>query len=72
MVFPAFIMIVQHICKDGEIISAAQEERFTRVKHDNSFPENSINYILKSNKLSLNDIDYFIFYEKPFLNLIEY
>ena len=53
--------------KNGEIICAVQEERFTRVKHDNSFPENSINYILKSNKLSLNDIDYFIFYEKPFL-----
>ena len=53
--------------KDGEIICAVQEERFTRAKHDNSFPQNSINYILKSNKLSLNDIDYFVFYEKPFL-----
>jgi carbamoyltransferase len=53
--------------RDGEIICAVQEERFSRIKHDNSFPENSINYILTSNKLELNDIDYFIFYEKPFL-----
>ena len=52
---------------NGKIINAVQEERFTRIKHDNSFPKQSINFILKENKLSLNDIDYIVFYEKPFL-----
>ena len=52
---------------DGKVISAVQEERFTRIKHDLRFPSNSINYILKENKIRLNDIDYIVFYEKPFL-----
>ena len=52
---------------NGKIINAVQEERFTRIKHDSSFPKKSINFILKENKLSLNDIDYIVFYEKPFL-----
>jgi carbamoyltransferase len=52
---------------DGKIISAAQEERFTRIKHDESFPKNSIQFILDQNKLSLTDIDFIVFYEKPFL-----
>jgi carbamoyltransferase len=52
---------------DGEIISAVQEERFTRIKHDETFPENSIKYILKKNQLNLTDIDIIVFYEKPFL-----
>ncbi len=52
---------------DGKIVSAVQEERFTRIKHDANFPTNSIRYILKDNKLSLNEIDYVCFYEKPFL-----
>jgi len=52
---------------DGEIISAAQEERFTRIKHDESFPKNSIQFILDQNKLSLTNIDFIVFYEKPFL-----
>ena len=55
------------LLQDGEIISAVQEERFTRKKHDASFPVNSINYILKSAKLSLDEIDYVVFYDKPFL-----
>ena len=50
---------------DGEIISAAQEERFTRVKHDSSFPSNAIRYCLESH--NLKDIDFIAFYEKPFL-----
>ncbi len=53
--------------KDGEIVSAVQEERFSRIKHDNSFPLKSINFIISSNKLKINEIDYFVFYEKPFL-----
>ena len=42
---------------DGEIVSAVQEERFTRIKHDDSFPIEAIKFILESNKLSLNEID---------------
>jgi len=52
---------------DGKIISAAQEERFTRIKHDASYPKNAINFILKSNNLKLNEIDFIVFFEKPFL-----
>ena len=52
---------------DGKIISAAQEERFSRKKHDASYPSNAINFILKDNNLKLNDIDHIVFFEKPFL-----
>ena len=52
---------------DGVIINAVQEERFTRKKHDNSFPTESIKFILNENQISLQDIDYIVFYEKPFL-----
>ncbi|MFM7672960.1 MAG: carbamoyltransferase, partial [Candidatus Fonsibacter sp.] len=52
---------------DGEIKAAAQEERFTRIKHDPSFPKNAIAYVLKENNLRLKDIDHIVFYEKPFL-----
>ena len=54
------------IC-DGEIISAVQEERFSRKKHDSKFPENSIKYCLKSNNLDLRDIKNIVYYEKPLL-----
>jgi len=52
---------------DGEIIAAAQEERFTRKKHDPSYPVNAINYCLLEAGLMLNQVDYIAFYEKPFL-----
>ena len=52
---------------DGEIIAAAQEERFTRKKHDASYPKNAINYVLKEAALKLNEVDHIVFYEKPFL-----
>jgi len=55
------------LVKDDEIIAAAQEERFTRKKHDPSFPINSIYFCLKSQNLSFQDLDYIVFYEKPFL-----
>ena len=55
------------IIVDGEIIGAAQEERFTRKKHDANYPKNAINYVLKVAGLKLNDIDHVVFYEKPFL-----
>ena len=51
---------------NGEIIAAAQEERFTRIKHDFSFPANSINFCLKFANIKPEDIDFVVFYEKPF------
>ncbi|MBF0206896.1 MAG: carbamoyltransferase [Oligoflexia bacterium] len=50
---------------DGEIIAAAQEERFTRKKHDHAFPNNAINYCLSEAKISSNDLDYVVFYDRP-------
>ncbi len=55
------------ILKNGEIIAAAQEERFTRVKHDQSYPYNAIEFVLKYSKLKIYDIDQIVFFEKPFL-----
>ncbi len=52
---------------DGEIHSAAQEERFTRKKHDSCFPIHALSYLLKNSGSQLEDIDFFVFYEKPFL-----
>ena len=52
---------------DGAIIAAAQEERFTRKKHDPSFPINAITYCLSEAKISPQSIDYVVFYDKPFL-----
>ncbi len=55
------------IIVNGEIVAAAQEERFTRKKHDASYPKNAINYVLKESVLKLNEVDHVVFYEKPFL-----
>ena len=55
------------IIKEGKIIAAAQEERFSRKKHDDNFPKNAIEFVLSKAKVKLNEIDYIIFYEKPFL-----
>lgn len=52
---------------DGEIIAAAQEERFTRKKHDSEFPINAIEYCLTEARIAASDIDYVVFYDKPFL-----
>jgi len=52
---------------DGDIIAAAQEERFSRKKHDPKYPFNAIKYVLKESKLNLNQIDHIVFFEKPFL-----
>jgi len=51
---------------DGRIVAAAQEERFTRKKHDSGFPANAIQYCLAEGGLSGKDIDHVVFYEKPF------
>ena len=55
------------IIVDGKILAAAQEERFTRKKHDASYPYNAVEFVLKFAKLKLSDIDHIVFYEKPFL-----
>ena len=55
------------LVKNGEIVAAAQEERFTRLKHDSSFPRHSINYCLNKENISANELVNVVFYEKPFL-----
>jgi carbamoyltransferase len=55
------------LLKDGEIVSAAQEERFSRRKHDPRFPKRAIEYILSEAAIELSDVSYVVFYDKPFL-----
>tara|TARA_B110000027_G_C16117033_1_gene300685 strand:- start:1258 stop:3093 length:1836 start_codon:yes stop_codon:yes gene_type:complete len=55
------------ILKDGKIIAAAQEERFSRKKHDPSYPHQAIEFVLKYSDLKLSDVDQIVFFEKPFL-----
>ena len=55
------------LVKDGEIVAAAQEERFTRIKHDHSFPSNAIQYCLKESGIDVTELEFVSFYEKPFL-----
>ncbi len=52
---------------DGNIVAAAQEERFTRKKHDFGFPINAIRYCLQEGQIDVNDLDYVAFYDKPFI-----
>jgi carbamoyltransferase len=52
---------------DGQIVAAAQEERFTRKKHDHEFPVNAVNYALRQGKITAADLDYVVFYDKPLL-----
>src|SRR5262249_39631553 len=53
------------LVRDGEIVAAAQEERFTRKKHDPRFPTHAIQYCLREGGISLDDVEYCVFYEKP-------
>jgi carbamoyltransferase len=55
------------LIRDGEIIAAAQEERFTRKKHDPSFPANAVRYCLEHAGICLQDVEAVVFYDKPFL-----
>lgn len=55
------------LIRDGEIIAAAQEERFTRQKHDSRFPSNAIDFCLKFAKIEFKDVSYVVFYEKPLI-----
>ena len=62
------------LVRDGDIIAAAQEERFTRKKHDNRFPINSVDYCLQAGDIDAERLDFVIFYEKPiviFARLLE-
>ncbi len=53
------------LLRDGEIVGAASEERFTRKKHDHGFPSNAIRYVLSQGKVSMKDVEYVGFYDKP-------
>ncbi len=55
------------LVEDGRIVAAAQEERFTRKKHDSSFPRNAVEYCLDEAKIKIDDLDHVVFYDKPFL-----
>ena len=55
---------------DGDIVAAAQEERFTRIKHDSDFPVRAIEYCLDEAGIGLDDIDHVVFYDKPSLRSI--
>ncbi len=55
------------LVQDGDIIAAAQEERFTRKKHDFNFPKNAVDWCLKEAGISVKDLDFVVFYDKPFV-----
>ena len=55
------------LIENGKIIYASQEERFTRIKHDSNFPKNALKNLLEFNNIKLSDVDYVVFFEKPFL-----
>ena len=55
------------LVRNGEILAAAQEERFTRIKHDPRFPRHAIRYCLEEAGISIRDVNYVVFYDKPFL-----
>ncbi|MGV7219905.1 MAG: carbamoyltransferase family protein [Nitrospinales bacterium] len=55
------------LVNNGEVVAAAQEERFSRKKHDSRFPRNAIKYCLEEDGSTMDDVDYFVFYDKPFL-----
>ena len=54
------------LIQNGEIKYASQEERFSRIKHDSNFPTNALIDLLRFNNLKLNQVDYVVFFEKPF------
>src|SRR5262249_50257236 len=55
------------LVEDGRIVAAAQEERFTRKKHDAGFPHRALSYCLEQGRIPLDDVDHVVFYDKPFL-----
>src|SRR6266403_3423245 len=57
------------ILRDGQLVAAAEEERFSRVKHDVGFPKHAIEFCLREAKIDAKDVDYVVFYERPFRKL---
>src|SRR6266545_1114938 len=55
------------LVRDGEVVAAAQEERFSRVRHDSGFPSRAVDYCLAAAGIGLKDVDHIVFYDKPFL-----
>ena len=55
------------LLKNGEIVAAAQEERFSRKKHDSRYPYNAVKYVLEEGNINLSEVDHIVFFEKPFL-----
>src|SRR5262245_14740109 len=55
------------LVRDGEIVAAVQEERFSRIRHDSGFPAKAVDYCLAAGNLTVKDLDYVVFYDKPFL-----
>jgi carbamoyltransferase len=55
------------LVQDGRLVAAAEEERFSRKKHDSGFPSLAIEFALKRGRISIHDVDYVVFYEKPFV-----
>ena len=57
------------ILRDGQLVAAAEEERFSRVKHDFGFPKHAIEFCLREAKIDAKELDYVVFYERPFRKL---
>src|ERR1700757_4676248 len=57
------------LLRDGQLIAAAEEERFSRIKHDFDFPSRAIEFCLKAGGIESSDLDYVVFFEKPFRKL---
>ena len=55
------------LLRDGDLAAAAHEERFTRKKHDPGLPKNAVQYCLSEAGIGVNDLDYLVFYDKPFI-----
>lgn len=55
------------LVRDGELVAAAEEERFSRLKHDSGFPKLAIDFVLEQAGVTIHDVDYVVFYEKPFV-----
>jgi carbamoyltransferase len=55
------------LVQDGRLVAAAEEERFSRVKHDSGFPRLAIDFVLREGRVTIQDVDYIVFYEKPFV-----
>jgi carbamoyltransferase len=55
------------LVRDGEVVAAAQEERFSRKRHDSDFPAQAVDYCLAAAGITVKDLDHIVFYDKPFL-----